>query len=643
MKTSQIANSKRLGVFFLCFILFGSCHAQKQTAFLDELVNESVFSNLAGHPLTRKYSDVQSLKVVYAIETNELYFINSTFYTFHFEFCQAVLDPFLSLEAFNADNYAAASTNRRFLLGNINHYGQLGKYALELSPSDLMSVEQIQKLMEKIKANSFVGDALCLMLNTQRLTNLKTQFPAATRFLTQEEIYANMTSQIIVTGEAIGQLRVVTDLQKEMSSLKPTDIIVLQETPQQLPHVGGVIVSEFQTPLSHLTLLAQNRGIPVLALKNVFGRDSILNLAGRTVEFVVRDNLWVLKATNKKEKGRNVAKNRVQLKYDLTVKSLLEVRYLNDNSERFVGNKANNLGLLYDISMSAHFKTPESAFAIPFYFYAEHMKVSGVQLKINALLASPQVFLDPVELEQDLKAIRSGIHQAEVNPALIKAVEEKILAMGKHTRMRFRSSTNAEDERGFSGAGLYASATGELGNSEKSIERAIKKVWASLWTLAAYSERNYFNIDQATVQMGILVHRSFPDEEVNGVIITKNVYRKHYLGFVVNAQLGGESVVQPKPAVRCDQFICYPKSNKNIQRDEIVVDIIGYSSLNNGVLVMTEEEIQHLADEVDKIKLKLYRKMGRRFVYEDFGLDLEFKLDAKTRQLYIKQVRLYND
>lgn len=209
--------------------------------------------------------------------------------------------------------------------------------------------------------------------------------------------------------------------------------------------------------------------------------------------------------------------------------------------------------------------------------------------------------------------------------------------------MRFRSSTNAEDAKGFSGAGLYESKTGIIGDEKKSVSEGILKVWASLWSYEAFMEREYFNIDQSYVQMGVLVHRAFPKEEVNGVIITKNLYRPGYLGFIVNAQLGNESVVQPTKGVTSDQFICYPETTVNIQPDESVIDVITRSSLNKGKLTMTAEEIQHLADEVYEIKMSLYKRFGRRFVFEDYALDIEFKLEKGTRELYIKQVRLYND
>jgi hypothetical protein len=154
-------------------------------------------------------------------------------------------------------------------------------------------------------------------------------------------------------------------------------------------------------------------------------------------------------------------------------------------------------------------------------------------------------------------------------------------------------------------------------------------------------ERAYFGINQQSVSMGILVHRSFPNEAVNGVAITKNLYRENYIGFVVNAQIGDISVVDPPKGITCDQFICSPKDiNSSFQN---TIEVITFSSLNHQKMVMTEKEIENLAEQLDVIKRFFFSKSKTHFSgYESFGLDIEFKLDEKTRRLYIKQARIYN-
>ena len=58
---------------------------------------------------------------------------------------------------------------------------------------------------------------------------------------------------------------------------------------------------------------------------------------------------------------------------------------------------------------------------------------------------------------------------------------------------------------------------------------------------------------------------------------------------------------------------------------------------------MTDAEIKHFADVLEQIKRQYLRKHYTDKTYFNFGLDLEFKLDGKTRQLYIKQMRIFNN
>ena len=81
--------------------------------------------------------------------------------------------------------------------------------------------------------------------------------------------------------------------------------------------------------------------------------------------------------------------------------------------------------------------------------------------------------------------------------------------------------------------------------NERTIERALKKVWSSLWTFRAHEERSFYQIDPNDAVMGIAVTRAFLDEVANGVAFTgspRDVDDKRY---VITAQVGEGSVVSP--------------------------------------------------------------------------------------------------
>jgi pyruvate, water dikinase len=239
-----------------------------------------------------------------------------------------------------------------------------------------------------------------------------------------------------------------------------------------------------------------------------------------------------------------------------------------------------------------------------------------------------------------LKLIRNQIKKNPIDAKLLALVQSKIKTNDSY---RFRSSSNAEDLKGFNGAGLYDSYSGIKNDSIKTIERAIKKVWASVYNDAAYRERKLFNIQESSVSMAVLVHRGFPSEEANGVAVTKNLFREGYSGFTINAQIGEESVVAPRDTVICEQMVLIPEELFLGQGTQVFPLYITRSNLTNGKAVLTQEELEKLYYALEHIKFAYYSKIiALRYVeYERFGLDIEFKFD--DGQLYIKQVRPFGN
>ena len=80
---------------------------------------------------------------------------------------------------------------------------------------------------------------------------------------------------------------------------------------------------------------------------------------------------------------------------------------------------------------------------------------------------------------------------------------------------------------GFTGAGLYTSAKGCLnvapGKKPKTPAWALGQAWGSLWNDRAFAERDHYGIPHDRVALGVLVHRNFPDEDSNGVILTRSL------------------------------------------------------------------------------------------------------------------------
>lgn len=627
---------------FLIFLLSISFCLQSQN-YVSEIVNNKVFEKLSGEPLSKKYGNVKSVKVVYDLKREKLYYLNADYYTYHYQFCQDLEQGIIDLENFNTINYSD-SPRRRYLLANINNFEHQNIFVLEISPVDKMKTEHILFLYKTVTSSFTISNNISFLINSHNLQQQADQLKSKIPIITTDNLYKNQKYQSICNGTFSGRLRFINDLSDEINTIERDDIIVLNETPNFFPIVSGIIISEFQTPLSHLSLLGKNRNIPICVYKNIFSDSAILALNNTIVTFTVKDDNFEITPAKKRTSKTHATKHKIKIKYDLTVDSIIDIDNLNKRSKYFVGNKATNFSILQKLSKKHDFYVPEGAFAIPFYFYNQHIKQSNTDTLINRLIA----YKSNNESKRDsisviLKTIRKSIKSAPIDSHLLQSVKRKIKQNSNYTHMRFRSSTNAEDSKYFSGAGLYSSKTGIINHDKKTIEKAIKKVWASLWNYTAFMEREYFGIDNQKVFMGILVHRSFPNEAVNGVAITKNPYRNNAPGFLVNAQLGNINVVDESSKTTCDQFICYPPSKDYLSTFSGTIEIITTSSENNGNLTMTKDEIDLLAKQLEVIKRYIYNRTATVKGYTDFGLDIEFKIDGENRRLYIKQVRPYND
>lgn len=639
-------------LLLLSSILFfpGSSTALAQSH-LNKVKSAAEYASLKGLPAVRKYGRVESVKVVWAREKDEVYFLNAEKWEWHYDFCHEVLGFWQKRFVFNDQVYNGSEV-REFVVGNVNHYPDAGHWTLEFSPADQIRPALIEAFYQCIAKSLFSGDELALFLNTQRLEELFGDGDAPFPIVVPEDIYAGQLYQPLVEGTAYGYLRKMTVEELKEKHPGPRDIVLVNGTPLDIPPTAAVLTNQFQTPLSHLNVLCQNRKTPFFAHKEIWEHPVIDSLEWELVRLTVGpDSFRIEKAEIEMARLSWAARRpskQVKLRVKLDREDLVPGAKLHPRMVDEVGGKAANFGALVRIAKRdpKGFWVPENAFAIPFHWYFDHMRRSGAGEMVQELLTDEKARSNPQELEIRLKAIRKQIKSTGVNPELLNRVHLQA-GPGRH-RLRFRSSTNAEDVDGFNGAGLYSSKTGWVGAPEekKQAGKAIAKVWASVWNFRAFQEREYFGIPQEFVAMGILVHRSFPNESANGVAITKNLYRKGYYGYVVNVQMGEVSVVSPPEGVTCDQLICYAESDLSFFKERGTVEYISHTSLKSGEPVLTKDQVVFLTEQLARIKKYYYWNVGgnsRKYDYKDFGLDIEFKIDGPDDRLYIKQVRIYND
>ncbi|SHL91237.1 PEP/pyruvate-binding domain-containing protein [Flavobacterium saccharophilum] len=622
---------------FIFLFVITSLSAQSYSATLS---NYEAYKAFKGKPLSDKFSNIESVKIVYDLKSKKMYYFNSTLILHHYDFVTNYLNYDKEVDVFNKENYSDTENGRNYLLGNLNHIKGTEKWIFELAASDRMPIPLIENFYNLILKSSFIGSDLKFYLNNPEKTEWFQQNKFKIPCVKSDYIFNDITYQEVVSGNTVGILKQykIKDLEKVQPNRD--EIIILDGTPDILPDVRGIIVNELQTPLSHLVLLGKNRKIPIMAYTTVLKDNNIQKLITKKVELKIEIDTFHIKETTKKIAQKSISKKK-QLIIDKSVTDLVDLNIIPKKGVNYIGSKAQNMAYLIaiskDIAKDLPFKTPENAHAIPFYFYTEHIEKKSISSLIRELLTN-QHKDSTVWINHQLKKIRDAIKKEPIDPNLIRKLNETF-KNAAFKNFRFRSSTNAEDLDDFNGAGLYDSKTGILGDSIKTFEKAIKQVWASVWNEGSYTERELFGIDQQSVAIGVLVHRSFPDEIANGVIITQNIFRKNFPGITVNIQKGENSVVKPATGEICEQFTAYylPSQNKD---EEFNVDYTSNSNLNNNEPLLSRKEMIRLNLVCQKIESQMNRYWKKNRLNP---VDIEFKIVGENRDLYIKQVRPFNE
>jgi len=602
--------------------------------YLEKLIRPEAFTMLQGLPLNPTFGEVKSIKIVYSIPDGKMYYSNSEKYFIHYDFCAQVLGYNKGHAVFNQEQYTK-NANRIYILASVNHFTSSDIYTLEFFAGDEIDCSDIETVYDRVKETFFAGDSLHFYANSSDWTGC-TNVP----IISSDELYKGQNYQPLNPEANFGYLRKISVDSLPFTWLGRHDIVLLNGIPIDIPVVAGIITTEFQTPLSHINVLSHNRGTPNMALRDGWTNARLDGLLNKLVYLrVTLDSFYIREAGLQEAQffwSQKEPHTPHILALDTVTSGLVDLAQADLNSVSLIGGKAANFAELAKIIISGYgpLPLPEGYFAIPFYYYCRHIKKYGLDVFIDSMLNDTVFQTDVVWRQQQLLRLQDSIKKCPLDTTLIRLVKERVRALSNYQNIRFRSSTNAEDIEGFNGAGLYDSFTGTLNDPDKPIDKAIKKVWASLWNFSAFEEREYFKIDHRTVAMGILVHRSYPAEAANGVVITKNLYNPYNPAITINVQIGEISVVSPEEKYFPDQIIYYTYSDENIFEYTNHSNVPGME----GRTVMTADELRVLKDYCMAIHYHYCR-----IFFECKTMDIEFKVDEVngTRKIYIKQARLY--
>lgn len=632
-----------------------SCVSVAETPdYLSEIGCEADFDTLASTPLDASIPGARSVKTVLdRYDESQLYFQNSQLYPIHWDFTSTHLSggslplvPMLS--EFNASQYSSVS--RRFLLGALTHYEALGVYVYEIAPYDLASADMILEAFRAIQNATYFGDDLRFYASSVAIENVVGSIAEEVNLITTTELFAGIDYQPLNIAECYGQLRFAESELLHEDYLSFRSVVVLDKVPNDISVVSGIITEQFQTPLSHINVLSRNRGTPNMALRGAFHDDTLRALEGKWVRLSVEANSYAIEETSIEEANAWWDEHKptevLVPGVDATITDLRDIENavnmdtsdLKDaikTATRAFGGKAAHYGAISHIENI----TVPKAFAIPVHYYLQFMEKNGFNERIETFLEDPSFIADPAVRDATLASLRLEMRATPLEAAFEAELVGKLSTQYPGLRMRFRSSTNAEDLDGFTGAGLYTSQSGDPLDANRPVADAVREVWSSVWYFRAFEERSYRSIDHMAVAMALLVHRSFPEEEANGVALTNNPFDPSGLdpAFYINVQQGDTSVVLPPEGTTADSLLYY------FDRTDQPVTYFSHSNLTpNLEPVLNRAQLYDLGSSLANIRSFFASAYGSANAW--WAMDVEFKFDGPGGQepeLFIKQARPY--
>ena len=464
-------------------------------------------------------------------------------------------------------------------------------WALELeyidSATEALVLQFINHVEERLPPGARNGGLRWLARTSPQQEALATALragdgPLKDRVLTYQDLVTPGEVRSYNPGITAGRIKRIRSGELTKVALDPTDIVILEEVPDDLPPVAGIITAVPQTPQAHFNLLAIARGTPNAYMGGVFADGALASLeADRTpLIFQVKDDVvrwqpmsaaewesWQQKSG--REFGELIPAPLAGMPYTRPIAvtpgpGALEVL---PELVPVIGGKSAGLAALtaYDAIPG-----PYEPLAITVRAYAEF--VAPVQGQLAELIDDPEFSRDrrvrqlllegePQFVESNsenldamrwLTTFKAGAHRkviwdllkvggvqglflgAQAMPAglmqaLMSDLETRFAALATSQGLRFRSSSTAEDVEGFNGAGVYTSETAFLepesqakaSDRKKTVALALRKVWASFWSFGAFEERENAGLDHLNGRMGVSVHPRFDDdaELANGVFL----------------------------------------------------------------------------------------------------------------------------
>ena len=394
------------------------------------------FELVAADPLDASIPGARSAKtVIDRFDDLTLYFQDSAKYLIHWNFAyehlsgngKPVIPP---LSQFNQTEYYSPS--RRFLLGAVTFYEEPEVWVYEIAPYDTSTADMIAEAYTIIADNVYFGHELYFHPTSEAVAREAEKLPDSVKVIPTAKLFEGITYQPLNLGTSLGRLRFVAASELDGLILDFREIVVLDAVPNDIGVVSGIITATFQTPLSHINVLSQNRGTPNMALIGAMADAELRALEDKWIDLTVGAFDYSVKEVTKEAADQWWEDNKPTVvsvpELDTSVTELVDMEGMLDLDNMSLGDalaqrifafggKASHYGAFPHMEGVPHPK----AFAIPVYYYVQFMEQNGFDAWVAEMLADTTFQSDPVVRDQKLGELRDAMVVAEVDP--LRALE----------------------------------------------------------------------------------------------------------------------------------------------------------------------------------------------------------------------------
>lgn len=585
-------------------------------------------------------------KFVLNLHSGAMYYVDADIYRMHKDFIFAeLLRTERSKEAEREFDKNYGKDKPDYILCYLVHHLGPDLWSLAFWDGDKATAAHVRLAWKRMKETFYLADQVKLRPNSMYQEEVAATLKELP-MLTNDQLYKATGYQPFHRGSAVGTLRVVPAGTEPTSlSLEPDEIVLLAEPLPDITPVAGIISQGFSTPLSHVNLRAGAWDIPNIGVKDAIAR--FAQLDGKAVYLHASDSTFTLREATAAEissaRSSATRARTVQIpKANLSVTALTPLEGIRASDASAFGSKTANLGEIVQAKLPG-FAVPRG-FGIPIAWYDAHLRKAGLIARIESMLEDPTVKSTMAVRKDALASLRKAILDAPLDRAFLTALGGALAALSPpadagaaEPGMFVRSSTNAEDLPGFSGAGLYDTVPNVRG--EAAIAAAVKRVWASVWNLAAFEERARYGIDQRQVFGAVLVQIGV-DASAAGVLVTAHpTDPSEQNTFTINAKSGlGLRVVEGKKVPEIILFNTFNKGLRVVSRSDD--DMRSVFAADGGVtLVANETRGKPVLTTSRVVALGAAAQRIRGLFSREHPLDIEWLL--RGEELFIVQARPY--